>query len=745
MRSQFSFVLCALSCILGPEVLIAQLQFSAGSRLGDSVYVRQSVRDISDEGLFTALRSDIPALKDVLLAARQRNFIHAYRVWASYWSSKQQPRYITQDHKFLLDTEMLKSYDEARSYAASHPDERDSILARARLLKQNTIRTWGDSVVHFGPVVDFDRDIGRSGKYGFHYWGWSRPLLSAFIFTADQTYLAKFDELFNRWYDQRNTITRRFVELDVVYYELGLGTRNRAFIEYYLLPYHQRPWQTHERMLKTILGAARWLYELQKWEGYRSGNWQIHGSYMLAQIAMAFPEFRDSQEWLHMALQRLQEHLEQDFFDDGGHSERAPRNYTLATYLSYRNLYYLLSVYGVRPDLASIIRQRMGNTIDWWISMITPTGEIPAINDSHRGLFPAFVLADGADFFRKPYVYGVLKNLLGYSPAGTADSLPSFVSRHMPASGFSIMRSDWTRDALYANINYGSWNGAHTHNDMLDFELYAYGRALAVDAGLGLTYDDPLYTTWYKSSRAHNMVTVNDQDLSREKTKGKNVVWSTGPRLDYFAAEHDGYESQGIHHRRQIAFIKSKYWVVLDELQCRNGGDTLSWYFHTPLAVTRKDLGYQSTTSPGIMVLPALGADASRVGTGTAASTSTLIPGKTEEIHWVAFDQMSSSNSIKRFAVLLFPFRKPNEQVSFFAPADGHFRVVGPGFSDDLYVSDTLTKGAGMETDARFVVLHRESGRALQLNLVEGTYLRWKGKEIWKSDRRAAAEYDLEE
>ena len=62
----------------------------------------------------------------------------------------------------------------------------------------------------------------------------------AWAITGDQKYLDKFDRLFNRWYDQRNSITRTIPDFDVVYYELGLGLRNRMFIEYYLLPFAGR-------------------------------------------------------------------------------------------------------------------------------------------------------------------------------------------------------------------------------------------------------------------------------------------------------------------------------------------------------------------------------------------------------------------------------------------------------------------------------------------------------------------------
>ena len=98
------------------------------------------------------------------------------------------------------------------------------------------------------------------------------------------------------------------------------------------------------------------------------------------------------------------------------------------------------------------------------------------------------------------------------------------------------MRSSWNPDALYLSVNHGPFAGFHTHNDLLDFELYAYGTPLAVDAGLGMTYDDPLYVPWYKSSRAHNMVVVNDSDMQREGVEGEHIRWGSLRSLDFFWA-----------------------------------------------------------------------------------------------------------------------------------------------------------------------------------------------------------------
>ena len=288
----------------------AQLHLNPQSKITDSLYLQRSIKSISDEDLFAALDLSKKNLAGVNAAVRNKEPVSAYKAWAQYWTAKRQPRYVTQSYHMLIDTEMLTEYDSLRSYARQYPEERDTILARATMLLQHRIPAWGDVVLEFGPKVDFNRNVGQSGKYGFHYWIWARPLNAAFVLTGDERYVAAIDDLFQQWYDQRNSIDRSIPDFDVVYYELGLGVRNRIFLEYYLLPYSQRSWQTHEKMLKTMLGAARWLYQLQLWEGYRSGNWQIHGSYMLTQIALSFPEFRESKIWLALGLKRMKEHLE---------------------------------------------------------------------------------------------------------------------------------------------------------------------------------------------------------------------------------------------------------------------------------------------------------------------------------------------------------------------------------------------------------------------------------------------------
>jgi hypothetical protein len=711
-------------CLSFGSRIVAQTHFSDNSLLSNPTYVEQAIREIADEQLWAAVDLGRPGLEDVRAFVQNGEFERAAAAWGTYWVCGNRPRFVSAMDHLVIDTDILMSPASFRKAMQNSPEERDTILARADEILGNRINTWGSNVVDFGAQVDFNKPMGQSEIYGFHYWVWSRPLLMASVMTGDEKYLGKFDELFNRWYDQRNSIARGFPEFDVVYYELGLGLRSRAFVEDYLLPFPERTARSHARMLKTLLAAGRWLYELEKWEGYRAGNWQIHGAYTLTLLSLVIPEFRESREWRRIGLQRMLEHLERDFFSDGGHSERSPRNYTMSTYLTFRNLAYLLSVYNVEHEAAERIRSSMARTMDWWMSIITPTGEIPAVNDSYRGLFPQRILHDA-------------ESLLGHAP------VQQHASKHMPASGFTVMRSDSTSNALYLLIQYGPFAGFHSHFDLLDFELYAYGRALAVDAGVGTTYDDPLYPDWYRSSRAHNMVTVNDSSIKREGFQGENILWGSTPTVDFFSGEQNGYRRFGVKQRRQIAFVKRSYWFVLDDLDCKHDNDTLSWYFHSPTTLLPTGDGLASSSGPGIQVIP-VGARYNIVyGTGVAASSTVRVPGKTEKINWARFDQRSIAGTHTQFPIVLFPFQTQRHSLRTEKLSPRHYLVENAGYSDDLYFAHGAYTDDTVQTDGSFVLIRKTAPEGSSYVIINGSYLSYKGRTVFRSDSAGSFEGKL--
>jgi hypothetical protein len=550
--------------------LTAVILTSPMSSLGaDDRQEDDKIKNISDKELFASLDLTKPGLEEVSKAVASGDYKAAYRAWSAYW----------------------KKTHQVKPPSSKKPADK-KLLKRAGGIMRHEIVGWGDVMIKHGPVVNFNADYGAAGKYGFHYWGWSSPLLQAYQATGDEKYLACFDELFNQWYEQRGSVRPQ----RVIWYELGLGIRPRRFIEYYRQPFSKRKAITHERMLKTLLGSARWLARLEK-TGYRVGNWQVTGSFGLVKTGLAIPEFKEAQAWVQIGAQRIADHAERDFFKDGGHSERCPSSYMSGVYTHLMELARLLDGKEAYAKTVRRIDAKLAKSAEFWMYMVTPAGHIPGINDGQRGTLNTKRLIKAGRLFKRDDFLFVAKNLLSGKVDGPV-SPPKHTSIDLRDSGFAVMRSDWTGRARYMLLNYGPDGGWHTHRDILDFEISAFSRAMAIDAGLGLTYDDPLNNPWYNASRAHNMLVVDDGEIDRS-IKAQDVVWHSDASLDFFAATTLGWQKdatiersgnkgmplpkgKGVVWRRHVAFVKPDYWIIYDVARTTKAGHTLSWYLHSP-------------------------------------------------------------------------------------------------------------------------------------------------------------------
>jgi len=624
----------AASAVAATGLLLgADGQFEPDDARSNPDFFEHSIRNISDADLFAAIDLTPSALKEVRRAVEAKDYPGAYRAWAEYWSTVADDR-----GRFYGEGDLLMN--RAAAVQSLEP-RRAQVIADADVVAAHKITGWGDVTIQHGPVVDFNADYGRSGKYGFNYWGWSRKLIDAYLLTSDPKYASAFEEMFNQWYEQRNRIHGEISYLDVVYYELGLGLRCRPFLEFYCCA-KPKAIATNEHILKAMLGAGRWLYEEEK-RKYRGGNWQIMGSFGLAWIGTMLSEFSDAEKWVRMGTERLVAHVEKDFFPDGCHSERVPSSYMLVAYRDPRNLAALLNDRTEYADLSKQIRPKLKRTLEWYFATLPPDGIIPAINDGSRGPMPEALISDARDLFHMP-------------ATRRSDSV------FFPESGFTAMRSDGSADALYMLINHGPTGGGHSHADSLDFQLHAFGQALAIDSGIGRTYDDANQAAWYVHTRAHNALVVDDADLNRKEAQGVDVAWTSLKTLDFFAATHNGYlESKGVSHRRSIAFVKPNYWFIFDTIDSKTGEHQLSWNLHCPTEMEQFQNGFASRRAPGLIVLPA--SNWKRGQSKGPASVRGIrgFEGKDfAEIDWIWFESSSGGAPL---GTLLFPYQRERPDV----------------------------------------------------------------------------------
>jgi hypothetical protein len=210
--------------------------------------------------------------------------------------------------------------------------------------------------------------------------------------------------------------------------------------------------------------------------------------------------------------------------------------------------------------------------------------------------------------------------------------------------------------------------------------------------------------------------------------------------VDYFSGEQDGYKRFGVKQRRQIAFVKPSYWFVVDDLHCTRGGDTLSWYFHSPVPLVPMGAGFTSDSAPGIRIIPVGIKCTTRSGKGVAASTTDMTPGKTELIGWIRFDQISLADSLREFPILLFPFREAAATLNASRLSSGHFVVKYDNSEDHLYFPNGTYSDGTMETDGSFVIVREGKDHRRTFTVINGTYLKYGTRTIWSSATLSSGE-----
>ena len=638
-------------------------------------------------------------------------------------------------------------------------------LMKADTMKYNTVMHYAKDVLDynipygtrhfkFDKAIDFNYNFGESGKYGFHYWGWGYYLTSAYMLTGEGRYVEAFDAMFNQWYEQRNSISNTLPQFDVVWYELGIAARVPMFIDALRLfknsPHLKE--ETKDRMLRTLVGSGRWLAEALKRNPYHSYNWPIHTAISETYLAITFPEFKESREWLAAAKKVMEDHLSHDVYDDGGYLERTP-GYSYGVFSHFYRYLSLFRYFVKDTAYAAKYRRRLEKMVEFVVLTTSPLGTSCPFNDSYRSSVVDFVYKHGNELKRGDFLGAILPVIPQDKERNVSvkPKAPKVTSINLAESRFAVMRSGWSRDAAMMIINYGP-PANHHHFDILDFEIYANGKAIAVDAGIGPKgYDDELHRPWYRATASHNMVMVNDTSIERGEAFGEDVLWASQKFTDYFAGSHAGYQSAfGVVNRRQIAFVKPNYWIIYDRISSPKEGHKLNWLFHSPLTLEKFASGYVSKETPGVLVLSTDVSDGkaeSMIAEGMASLAG--LPEEKEpfrKINYISFQKTTSMEGEDKFGVLVFPFSEKRPEVEFreLKTSSGvvGYAVKNGSTEDQLYFSDGPKKNLaqGIDSDAQFLYMQYDKGKMKKLSVVGATFCRVDGMTILKQTRRKNVE-----
>src|SRR5690606_7559106 len=188
----------------------------------------------------------------------------------------------------------------------------------------------------------------------------------------------------------------------------------------------------------------------------------------------------------------LQAELQEQLLDDGAHFELSPMYHQIILFRVLEALDYL-----PQESTGRVFIKRHAATMLSWLRTVTfRNGNIPHFNDSSDG-----ITSTSEQLIKMAKELGLK----------TAPQIP------LSGSGYRKLNNEHFE--LIADVHgiEPSYQPGHAHADSLSFVLQLDDKQLVVDMGLS-TYQISPRRDYERSTKAHNTVTVNDQDTAE--------VWS---------------------------------------------------------------------------------------------------------------------------------------------------------------------------------------------------------------------------
>jgi len=452
-----------------------------------------------------------------------------------------------------------------------------------------------------------------------------------------------------------------------------------------------------------------------------SFNHWIISAFGLFCCGLAFKEDSKGRRWIQKSASILFEQMRRQFFEDGVHGERSPgyMRFVIEAYLHFRAL-------GERHGVVfpQDFDQRLIRSCEALANLCDEDG-VPAFlgDDSDLNLFSdrtaaaplalAAALFGRADFKARAKTFPpVAVWLLGGAGYRRFQELPSGVvpkrSFALAHAGYYIMEGRSAALRLTCGTELTHRNG-HSHADALSFELQIEGDRVLADPGTYAYFPSRQWRDYFRSTRAHNTVTVDEQDQAvalggdhfgwSQYPKVRVHNWTTSESHDFFDGEHDGYRrlQEPVVHRRRILYVKPDYWVIVDDLL---GCGTHLGELHFQFAPGKTWL---ENASQAIAQRPWGNLEIRQLSEGCESS---IVTGQEQPVRgWISegYGHRRPAASLRlakraelpmRFCTLVLPI-KASERITV-SRAEGGIEVISSSFADRIRIPECAEKDAAI-------------------------------------------------
>jgi len=379
------------------------------------------------------------------------------------------------------------------------------------------------------------------------------------------------------------------------YYRAGRRMHNWLFNHHAYL--HSTEYSNEHQLLllKTFISHG---LELQ-WRTRKNkyGNHHTKGLVALFEIATLFPEFSIAEKWRKQAIKGLTWHITHEINPDGFQFERSV-HYHMGDIENYFRVYQLAHIN--RIDLPSEFTQQFRKMFEAMVKLAQPNRRLPVLQDDTDTPYDvnnnvSGVMTIGTLLFKDPgfryfagnkiskSIYWLLREEQLNILDNVAADKPDIPSASLKQTGYFTMRDGWEKDNLCLTVSAGLSDKKpdHQHGDMLGIVAYANGHEILPN--YQVRYKHQEYQA-FKNSWVKNVALVDSITLGRKwkANRGKSGFgkwgylpepkvsnWLSEKSFDYFCGTHNGFDTIDVDYKREILFLKNKYWLVIDHFKAR--------------------------------------------------------------------------------------------------------------------------------------------------------------------------------
>lgn len=445
---------------------------------------------------------------------------------------------------------------EAHEYSKRTKPSQSALDIADRLIERDEIflfRYW-EPFVYDQEELDWSEDPYDDDTWLFYYHSLRMVsyLLNAYEMTGEINYLKRAKWFVNSWIEHNPNPNQ---DSNLAAWD-DHSTANRITTFLYFWDQYRDSEIFEDDFADDFLNSLRkhGIFTAKE-SNYKWGN--NHGIFQdraLIQLAVLFPIFEDSEEWLEIANSRLSVQIDTGVTKSGVHKEHSPSYHYLVLnmFISISNF---CQYYGVNnPELDSAIYKMQ----EFLVHISKPNGKIPMVGDSNAD----FVLGIPDEAISNEH----LLYLVSGEKEGSEVEQNSIVYED---AGIAIFKNDWDQSSpIYFAMFNRFHSRTHKHSDDLSFVLTYNNTDFFVDSGKYNYAEDDPYRIHVRSVFAHNSISVDGEsyDIRDPSNVGNPVLedYSISANYSFVRASHSLFE--GVEITRTVIFLNDGAIFIHDKI-----------------------------------------------------------------------------------------------------------------------------------------------------------------------------------